>query len=54
MKKDTTKKTVVRHKPIKILTLEDHYYNYYNSKTIEEKQKHYDIINEILKCKNKK
>lgn len=47
MKKETKKPVVKKTK----LTLEEHYKNYYSSKTVEEKTKHYNIINELLKTK---
>ena len=48
MKKNTTKKPVVKKTT---LTLEQHYFNYFNSKTVEEKTVHYNIINDLLKNK---
>jgi hypothetical protein len=45
MKKETKKPVVKKVK----LTLEQHYVNYFNSKTIEEKTIHYNIINDLLK-----
>ena len=42
----------IKTKPVKAeknLTIEEHYNNYWNATTIEEKTKHYHIIDNILK-----
>ena len=49
MKKDTTKKTVVKKVSKKELSLEQHYENFFNSTTVEEKTKNHNIINNLLK-----
>lgn len=46
MKNKKTKKPVVKKTT---LSLKKHYKNYYSAKTIEEKTKHYNIINDLLK-----